>query len=194
MISPDEFSTVGLTLCTVGAIFLSRSILIKRTRRVVEEFFGINSSSLSQIRHYIDAKHHVFSGCGFLIVGFGIQLVGLLLIGPSNEAVSAERLMVEGFVVLVIGALCWMGTNLMSRNSLQRYLRDFFQRNYWPFEENIELSKEIGDVFGIPYNPEDSIEAYLYKLRTTVGVPENLHRAKASDRRRGERRGNTPYF
>lgn len=167
--APEEFSTIGLALCTVGAVFLARSIMIKPPRRVVEEFFGAGEGRISSIRRYIDAKNRVIIGCAFLVVGFAVQLVGLHRRQPS-EPPESGRLALEGGAVLLLGAAMWFYASLRSRSSLRRYLEEFFRRSPWPFEKHMELTKEIGDLFGIPHTPDDSIEAYVAKVRKAIGA------------------------
>lgn len=137
----------------------------------------MGDGKLSSLRHYVDAKHHVFAGCAFLILGFAVQLCGLL-IRTSNELVATSVLVWEGVTVFAAAALVWALSIWMSRRSLCRYLRDFFQRSEWAFEKNMPLTREIGDLFEIPYTPEDSIEAYIGKVRIALGLSREIPKSR----------------
>ena len=76
-----------------------------------------------------------------------------------------------------------------SRRAFKRYLKDFFRKNPWPFARNMGLTQEIGEIFGIPKSPDDTVEMYCAKLRRELKLPEPSENDRNDSRSSGIRLG-----
>jgi len=161
----------------IGIAFLGNAVLLSRPRRAVEEFFGarVRVETLKVCQEHEVRKIHSLSGFAFLSLGFGLQFAGFLL--PPLAAGSPTWLLgaLAGLLALLSVAVALWGTRL-ARRALKRHLRDFFQRNAWPFEQHISLTKEIGGLFAISGSREDAIEDYVSRVRRALGLPPDVLR------------------
>ena len=145
----SDLAVIGLACNLVGVFFLANSIIFRRPRRVIEEFFGVGAGSLATIRDYALNKMQVVIGFLFLNAGFLLQMM-------ANWDVLVGQLF---FCLGIIGAaaLVYMVGAYYSRRSFKRLLREFFKVHAWSFTENMVLTKEIGlflDSFSVTSGPQ----------------------------------------
>ncbi|MBK9384287.1 MAG: hypothetical protein IPN34_05630 [Planctomycetes bacterium] len=181
----SDFIIIGLTMNIVGTFFLANSIVFKRPRRVIEEFFVSRPGSLLEIRDYIFTKIQVIIGFVFVFCGFGLQIVAHVdkLADPTIFLVVAiAAIFLTAFLIGTIGYAT-------SRRAFKRYLKDFFRKNPWPFARNMGLTQEIGEIFGIPKSPDDTVEMYCAKLRRELKLPEPSESDRNDSRSSGIRLG-----
>lgn len=161
-----ELAVIGLTCNLVGVFFLANSIIFRRRRKVVEEFFGVGVGSLEPIRDYALNKMQVVIGFLFLTMGFLLQALGLV-------DHLADQLLTFGIClgILAFAAGAYLVGAVYSRRSFRRYLREFFQNQPWSFAENMALTKEIGACLGVPHTPDMTVEDYVRRVREVLQVP-----------------------
>lgn len=58
-------------------------------------------------------------------------------------------------------------------NAMRRYLLAHLREFPFSFEDNLALTREIGELFGVPGSPEDTLESYVRKLRERLGLKES---------------------
>ena len=162
----SELAVVGLTCNLVGVFFLANSIIFRRPRRVLEEFFGVGRGSLAAVRDYELNKMQVVIGFLFLNCGFLLLALSYLDTLDRRWLTMLVSLCIVAFAgfVYAIGAIA-------TRRSFQRYLREFFQRQPWSFHENMTLTKEIGQILGIHHTKDMTVEDYVRKVKQALGVP-----------------------
>ena len=56
----------------------------------------------------------------------------------------------------------------------RRYIRKYFQINPPDFEADLEMAREVGDLFGIDSHGDDTVHSYLERLRSTVLIPKRV--------------------
>ena len=162
----SELTVIGLACNLVGVFFLANSIIFRRRRKVVEEFFGIGVGSLEPIRDYALNKMQVVIGFLFLTLGFLLQGLAMLDLLSDRLRTFAICLGIFGFAAgaYLVGAV-------YSRRSFKRYLREFFQNHSWSFADNMALTKEIGACLGVPHTPDTTVEDYIRKVKDTLQIP-----------------------
>ncbi|MEM7205397.1 MAG: hypothetical protein AAF628_34395 [Planctomycetota bacterium] len=178
MESPELF-VIGLTCNLVGVFFLANSIIFRRPRKVIEEFFGVGAGSLETIRDYALNKIQVVIGFLFLNAGF------LLLAFATLDAISQRAwtafvcagIVVFAVVVYLVGAY-------YSRQSFKRYLQEFFQKHAWSFTENMAMTKEIGTVMGIHHTNDMTVEEFVFEVKKALGVPPHTASTSGIERSR----------
>lgn len=57
-------------------------------------------------------------------------------------------------------------------NAMRRYLLSHLREFPFSFEDNLALTREIGELFGLPGAHEDTLESYVRKLRERLGLKE----------------------
>ena len=159
----SELAVIGLTCNLVGVFFLANSIIFRRTRRVIEEFFGVGAGSLAAVRDYSLNKIQVVIGFLFLNTGFLLQ-------GFSVLDALRDRLMTVIVCVSIVGiaGLVYFIGLTVSRRNFRRYLKDFFRNNPWDFEQNMALTQEIGVYLGIRKTPDMSVSEYVREVRRAL--------------------------
>jgi len=172
---PSDAVGVGLVLASVGGFLLANSIVFRHPRTLLAEFFGGKRGKLTSIRGYIFHRLQIHLGFLFLLLGFGFQLYGHYqpsVPGPvAEEASSGFPLPWVGLVLLAVGIL-EVGGWLLSHALFQRYLREYFRTHPPDLEADMELTRELGELFGIPSTGDDTVPGYLMRVRRAVGLDD----------------------
>jgi len=164
--SVPDWTSLGILLAIVGSFLLGNAILFRPPRVLVEELFALRRRRLAAVREYV--FHRVQVGVGFLYLtgGFGVELFGRYQ--PADPAVPrsfpslwAGALLVLTLALLVLG---WV----YASHAFRVTLRAHFQSNPPDLENDRELARELGELFGIPAHPEDTVESYAARLRTSL--------------------------
>ncbi len=72
-----------------------------------------------------------------------------------------------------------------SRRAFRKLLREFFQQqSSWSFTENMALTKEIGEILGVPHSPDMTVEAYVHKVRQALGCSSQATKPATPERAR----------
>lgn len=167
----SELAVIGLTCNLVGVFLLANSIIFRRTRRVIEEFFGVGAGQLATIKDYSLNKIQIVIGFLFLNAGF-------LLLLFANFQLLEQRMttLLVCLSIVLFAALAWGIGAHYSRRSFRRHLREFFQKHTWSFTENMALTKEIGLFLGIRHTKDMTVEEFVHNVKKALHVPpgENL--------------------
>lgn len=165
----------------VGVVAFANSIVFRRPRQVLDEFFGESRQSLSNIKDHVLRKIHTYFGLGFLLAGFLLQILGAFPFFARSE--TGSRYLPWALLgVLGIAAATEVFAVRYSRRAFRRHLRRFFRAypNY-PFQRNPELAKEIAEIFELKASPDATVEGFIAELRKKLGVtPEMMKNAPAS--------------
>ena len=165
---------VGLVLCAVGTFLLANALLLRPPRALVEELFGERGVRLHAIREYVFHRAQVSVGFAFLLLGFGVQLLGRHRPIPAPELRTFPAAWVGAVLVLAV-ALLWLAWWWASR-SFRRHVRTHLLRHPPEFESRMELAREVGELFGVPPRADDTVRAYLERLHRTLDLPPPLRR------------------
>jgi len=174
---PSDAIGVGLVLASVGGFLLANSIVFRHPRTLLAEFFGGQRGKLTSIRGYIFHRLQIHLGFLFLLLGFGFQLYGHYYRPDLPATASGLEAGVEtgfplswvGFVLVAVGVL-EVGGWLLSHALFRRYLREYFRVNPPDLETDMALTRELGDLFGIPSTGDDTVQSYLTRVRRAVGL------------------------
>lgn len=159
----SSFSVIGLTCCVVGVFFLANSIRFREPRKALEETLEVGAKTLERVRDTALNTMQVIIGFLFLTTGFLLQIVAHWD-GDFLTLLSCAGLILFAAGVYAIGAYS-------SRRAFKKLLREFFQaQRGWSFTENMALTKEIGEILGVPHRPDMTVEAYVHKVKQALGV------------------------
>ncbi len=179
-----ELAVIGLTCNLVGVFFLANSIIFRKLRKVIQEFFGVRSRSINAIKDYTLNNIQVALGFLFLTVGFLLEIYSRLKVSElgGTTVLVCGAIVILAFVVYVAG---W----LYSRGQFKRYLRQFFREHPESLNKEMVLTKEIGEFLGIPHDQETTAEDYTAKVKRALGVmdEESIPRGAVPGARRRSR-------
>lgn len=167
---------VGLTCNVVGVFFLANSIRFRDPRKAIEEALGLGARSILKVRDTALNNMQVMLGFLFLTTGFLLQVVAQWDMEVTTLLLCAG---IIGFAaaVYMIGAYS-------SRRAFRKLLKEFFQSQAWSFQDDMELTKEIGDALGVPLAKDMTVEAYVHQVRQALGVKFEQKPNSAAERAR----------
>jgi hypothetical protein len=176
-VSPDWIA-IGLVLSILGAFLLGNAILFRHPRTLVGEFFGSRTGArgvrLHAIREYVFHRAQVAVGFTYLVGGFGLELLGRYRSTPPEAGAPTAQptfpaAWVGAILVLTIAllALAWW----WARHSFRRHVRGHLRREPPEFESDLRLAREVGDLFGVESQDDDTVQSYLERLHRAIDLP-----------------------
>lgn len=171
-----ELAVIGLTCNVVGVFFLANSIRFREPGKAIAEALGMGGKSMVRVRDTALNNMQVMLGFLFLTTGFLLQVVAQWNM-ELTTLVFCAAIIVFAFAVYIIGAYS-------SRRAFKKLLREYFQSADWSFTEDMELTKEIGEIMGVPHGKDMTVEAYVHKVRQALGMPAAQKPTSAADRAR----------
>jgi hypothetical protein len=173
-ISSLDCQVLGLTMNIVGVVAFANSIVFRRPRQVIEEFFGESRPSLSNIKDHVLRKIHTYFGLGFLLAGFLLQILGAFPFFPRSD-IGSRYLPWALLGVLTVATAAEVFAVRYSRRSFRRHLRRFFKSfPTYPLERHPELAKEIAELFDLKPSPDATVEGFVAELRKKIGVTPDM--------------------
>lgn len=178
MLDYFTLGTCGLALAVVGVIFLANAMGIRRPRRFIQEYFGIQRKQhLRGVLDQLRAKAEIFVGFLFLMTGFSLQIVAELspsLGPPPAQGSTMLSLQLQAFLLLAAGVLVVtmvlrLACHAWSVALFRSLLTEFFRENSeWRFEKHPQVTREIGQILAIEQQPDDSIGDYATRVRLAL--------------------------
>ncbi|NOT32499.1 MAG: hypothetical protein HOP15_18795 [Planctomycetes bacterium] len=170
---PEDAFGLGLVLALIGAFLLGSSVLFRHPRALVAEHFGAARERLVSIRQYIFLRLQVHLGFLFLMVGFALEIYGHYGLAPG--AAAAPRLFPVPWVLGLAGAVVALelGGWWLSHALFLRAVRAHFLARPPALEGDLALARELGELFGITSEGNDSVQSYLLRIRRRIGLPES---------------------
>jgi preprotein translocase subunit SecG len=175
MPGPGDAFGLGLVLVLIGAFLLANSVLFRHPRALVAEHFGGPRERLVSIRGAIFHRLQVHLGFLFLLVGLAVAIYGHYGAGVAEEAGAAGG---RGFPKAWVGAIvaAVLGLELggwwLSHALFLRYVREHFRLHPPALEDDLALARELGELFGIRSEGNDSVQSYLLRIRRRIGLPD----------------------
>lgn len=172
-----ELAVIGLTCNVVGVFFLANSIRFREPRKALEDTLGVGVRSLMRVRDTALNNMQVIIGFLFLTTGFLLQVVAKWE-GDLTTVLFCVGIVAFAGAVYLIGAYS-------SRRAFRKLLREFFQSEEWSFTEDMALTKEIGEVLGVPDAKDMTVEVYVHRVRQALGLqPLQPKQGSSSERAR----------
>jgi len=171
-----ELVVVGLTCNVVGVFFLANSIRFREPRKALRDSLGVAGRSLLKVRDTALNNMQVIIGFLFLTTGFLLQVV-------AHWDMKVTTLLSCIGIIAFAGAVYAIGA-YSSRRAFRRLLREFFQSQPWSFQDDMELTKEIGEILGVPHTKDMTVEVYVHRVRQALGVKHDPKSVGAERTRR----------
>jgi preprotein translocase subunit SecG len=177
---PGDTFGLGLVLVLIGAFLLANAVLLRHPRSLVAEHFGAPREKLSSIRGLIFHRLQVHLGFLFVLVGFALEIHGHY---GASALDAAPRVFPMTWVGAVVAAVVCLeaGGWWLSHALFLRYVRAHFRAHPPALEGDLALARELGELFGIQSDGNDSVQSYLARIRRRIGLPES---GRAADARR----------
>ena len=174
---PADAFGLGLVLVLIGAFLLANAILFRHPRSLVAEHFGGTREKLVTIRGYVFHRLQVHLGFLFLLVGFALEISGHYgVAGAAAESgAAAPRTFPMRWVLAIVAAVVALelGGWWLSHALFLRYVRAHFRAHPPALEGDLALARELGELFGITSDGNDSVQSYLARIRRRIGLPES---------------------
>ena len=166
--TPD-WTVLGLVSAIVGAFLIANATLFEHPRRLVSRYFGRATGRLQSVREYVYNRVQTTLGFTFLLVGFALQLAGRY----QEEALGEDPLSMAWVGVVVVAAvgLLFIGW-WWSLWAFRRYVREYFTQNPVDLEGEPVTARELGELFAIESDEEDTVESYAARVRARAGLPK----------------------
>jgi hypothetical protein len=171
-----ELAVIGLTCNVVGVFFLANSIRFREPRNALRDALGVAGRSLLKVRDTALNNMQVIIGFLFLTTGFLLQIV-------AQWDMKLTTLLSCAGIIAFAGAVYAIGA-YSSRRAFRKLLREFFKTQPWSFQDDMELTKEIGEALGVPHGKDMTVEAYVHSVRTALGMPNQPKQTPAERARR----------
>jgi hypothetical protein len=163
-----ELAVIGLTCSVVGLFFLANSIRFREPGKALRDALGVGGRSLLKVRDTALNNMQVIIGFLFLTTGFLLEIV-------AQWDMELTTLLWCLGIIAFAGAVYAIGA-YSSRRAFRKLLREFFQSQQWSFQDDMELTMEIGEILGVPHGKDMTVEAYVQRVRQALGV-QNLPKA-----------------
>jgi hypothetical protein len=168
---PTDAFGLGLVLVLVGAFLLANSFFFRPPRALVAEHFGAPRQRLVSIRGALFLRLQAHLAFLFLLVGFALEIYGHF--GAAGEP-APHGFPTRWVVVLVLAVLALeLGGWWLSHALFLRTLRAHFRAHPPALEADLALARELGDLFGIDSDGNDSVQSYLARIRRRIGLAES---------------------
>jgi len=171
-VSPHLLSITGLCLQILGAFFLAKSMIWKAPRFFMRELIGVPLERYRTFRHYLAGRIEAILGFLFLAVGAGLQMAAEVHRAPPGEAQNL-LLWIAGSL-LAIGGIA-AGLYFLVRRMAKKVFLEIFveqvRRRHWPFQEDPELLRELGEMLDLARGDEDTVDSYQSRVRERLGLP-----------------------
>ncbi|MEZ6005762.1 MAG: hypothetical protein R3F17_01045 [Planctomycetota bacterium] len=172
--NPD-WTSLGIVTAMLGAFLVAGATLLEHPRRLVARYFGRASGRLQSVRDYVYNRLQIVLGFAFLLIGFGMQLVGhFVSLPPGAEPLNMAWV---GAIVLAVVVMLFAGW-WWSLWAFRRYVREYFTEHQANFERDGALAREIGELFGVEQQENDTVVAYAARVRSAAGLPKPTARAQ----------------
>jgi preprotein translocase subunit SecG len=175
---PEDAFGLGLVLILIGAFLLANSILLRHPRTLVAEHFGGARGKLSSIRGILFHRLQVHLGFLFVLVGLALSIYGHY--GASGKEPDPRVFPVPWVGAIVVAVICLeLGGWWLSHALFLRYVREHFRAYPPALETDLALARELGELFGIQGEGNDSVQSYLARIRRRIGLTETIRPAAA---------------
>lgn len=156
---------VGLLL---GGLFQLSSVGRDSAQYRLAILLGTPLASLAPLRGAMVSKARgqvaaVMSGCGATALAIGLLMPTPIPPVPFYSIVGGLLGLSVLLLILQAGYV---------ENAMRRYLLAHLREFPFSFEDHIALTREIGELFGVPSTEKDTLESYTRKLRERLGLKE----------------------
>lgn len=172
-----DFDFLSLTMAMVGLFFICCAVQQKKPKHILEEAFGVANPALRDLKAAVFKKHQLVLGYACIMLAIILNIFshsmaradGTHLLDRLDPITLAAALV--ALVAVLCGVLNWL-SRLFSKGHFRKIVRTVVTERDLPFESNVSLAVEIGQLLGLELEPGDTVEAYILKLRRFLELPD----------------------
>lgn len=172
--SEFDFDFLSLALATVGLLFICFAAVNKKPRHILEEAFGLYRGGLRDLRASVFKRNQIVMGFCCVVCAIVVNLfsTGQPEVGGylGDLGVIPKAACLIGFMTALCGILNYF-SRLWSKAAFRSLVHEVVTEYQWPFEENMVLTREIGKLLSIPQSDNDTVEAYVARIRSHLKIP-----------------------
>lgn len=162
----------GLCLQILGAFFLAKGVIWKAPRYLMRELIGVPVERFRTFRHYIAGRIEAILGFIFLAVGSGLQMAGeVQRARPENAPGLLFWILLALLAITVIATGLYFVVRRLAKRIFLELFVEQVRRRHWPFQEDPELLRELGEILDIPRTDDDTVDSYQARVREKLGLP-----------------------
>ncbi|MAG55574.1 MAG: hypothetical protein CMJ83_04710 [Planctomycetes bacterium] len=171
-----DFDFLSLTMAMVGLFFICCAILQRKPKHILEDAFGVSNQALRDLKSAVFKKNQLVLGYSGIMLAIILNIFshsmarddGTRVLDRLDAMTLAAALV--GLVAVLCGILNWL-SRLFSKWHFKKIVKVVVTERHLPFESNVSLAVEIGQLLGVSLEPGDSVEAYVTKLREFLELP-----------------------
>lgn len=175
-----DFVVLGFFAYVLTGAFMCSSIGRGRPGYRLQVLFGTAAGGLAPLRDAIHAKVRGQAASLFFVAGSILLALGFLLPGPSDLTLQ----LLGGGIQVAASVAFLVLVDPYVAAVLRRVLRRHLRTHPYDFEDNIALTRDIGDLFGVPTGSDDTLESYVARIRQALGIEEPPSRLFGKSARR----------
>jgi hypothetical protein len=169
-----DLDFLSLTSAMVGFFFICCAILQKKPKHILEEAFGMSSGCLRDLKASVFKKNQLVLGYFCIVVAIIVNIFSGSIAAARGILDELEPLTLATAFILVTAILCAVLnylSRLFSKWHFKKIVREVVTENSLPFESNVALAIQIGQLLGLERQDDDSVTSYLAKLRRFLDLP-----------------------
>jgi len=163
-----NLTALGAFCLLLAGVFQLSSVGRDNAKYRLVLLLGAQMTSLAPLRGAMQSKARAQVAAILWVVGAATMVVGEILhLGISTVLFYSILGGMTGLsVFLIVLQAGYVET------AMRRYLLNHLREFAFSFEDNLALTREIGELFGLPSAHEDTLENYVRKLRERLGLKE----------------------
>jgi hypothetical protein len=181
-----DWTFLSVVLGAAGLFFMSCAVLQRKPKHILEELFGVYKGGLRSLKLSVFKKNQLILGFLCVLAAMLISLVQERISDAGTGALAGLGTLgiLASFVVSLI-ALCGVLNyfcRIWCRWFFRKLVHQVVTEHSWPFEKNMNLTLEIGELLGVSKARDDTVEAYVTKVRAFLRLPDTPEKRRNTAR------------
>lgn len=183
----NEWNFLSVTLGSAGLFFICCATLQRKPKHILEELFGVYKGGLRSLKLSVFKKNQLVLGFCVVLLALVVNLWSAGL--PQDPGSFTVRLGALGTTALFLATLLLLSgvlnyfCRVWSKWYFRKLVHQVVTEHRWPFEKNLPLTLEIGELLGVPRGRDDTVEAFVAKVRSHLRLPETPEPARRTTAR-----------
>ena len=175
--SEFDFSFLSLSMALVGLFFICMAVQQKKPKHVLEEAFGVSSGAIRDLKAAVFKKNQLVLGYVWIALAILINIFSHTMARADEHTIlnKLNALTLAAALIGLVAVLCAVLnylSRMFSKSQFKEIVKDVITERALPFESNVPLTVEIGELLGLELQSGDSVEAYIARLRQFLDLPE----------------------
>jgi len=168
----QDFLVLGFVAYILTGLLLFTSVGRGRPAYRVASVFGTAANSLGALRDAVQAKARGQLAALYFVAGSACLLASFQLPELTVPYLLWGGLIFE--LTVAVGFLALLKQLVASK--LRRYLRSHLLQHPFNFEDHINLTRDVGELFGVSPHGDETLEGYVSKVRKAIGISDSPSR------------------